>query len=1214
MSPNIGRTLALGLLLLTGCGAPRLLREVLDEPLRALPPAPAAALDALVLEGSGTGWFASSLFEAADLPKQAFDALRQPALAEAPWEPWLRTLAAARLAADNPAFVGDPVGAVGLSGPWEDLRLAALAELREVRGLGLAQSGATPERGQNPLLPQLRVAGPFPLDPAQGLDTVLAAAGDTMLAPTYALGGLSLPTFEVEQAGGMAEIATRGMGLYLVEAWVVVEREGRAVVSVTADSPLRIELQQSNLLRVDRDRRYEGDRSNAWVELGRGTVRIRAVIASATGQLRLGLRITPTADEGARLAPAEQPAGPARASVSLLRVPDPVRELRAALAEALYGGLLPKGASAPLWWFEFAHDTGDEELLHALASRDNETDAPLQLWRRANAYAELPWFAETERAHLARALLEQSAAGWEQDTLPETALAKALAADGRARAARKRLAELPGLQRSPAALLALGGLLRDEGDFDAANRLLLQGLGSVPAPCRLASELVAWRESEGAFAASAALPAAIASCEAGRVWRLEHESLAHGRFQEAFEEARALSALRPGDLERARRQLLLSAYTGNPADRAETLQALERRFAEPAILASLLAAEAPARAPAIAALQHAAEAAPTDLRRELAAFRLGLPSLTPEVATRSARILAARKERTEQVVSGATYLLDAMDVRIASDGSALTLVHQIIELGTRDSLDELGEVNLPGEAELLLARSIKPDGAPLPVADTAGKDSLSFANLEVGDLIEVAYLLESRPFAPEVWAPTPRFMFRAPSAHFIESSVSYDFPESWEKGLIVDVRFANPPAVTRADGRVHYAFVEHDMQPYRTDEPSAPEEEFVPSVAIARNFNMQSWLLWRMRWQWFDEVAPARLLAAVTGGLPAGSDEATLRTLFRWVNTTVLPADDWAQPTGFASILRQRGDRSAALRLLLASRGFKAAEVALRSIDADPVSRPLFDNSAWGYRALRVDLSGRSYWLDPEDDDAVFNLLPRSVQGSVAIDQRSPDNLLQVPVAPRATWQNRIQATLTLGADGSVQGALTESVPLSDAAAFRRFVHAVPDAQERLQRSERRLSRTFPSIALSELTVDGLDALDAPLSVRYAFTAQGFARAEASRLHYEGALFARPLAQAFATAAERSSPLRAEAYLDETVRIEFRPPVGFRLARLPDPVSLDCAGLSFHRTAEQGGELLTIEHTITAPYRYIAASDYPAFATCAASIEEAQRLSLDWSR
>lgn len=76
MSPNIRRTLALGLLLLTGCGAPRLLREVLDEPLRALPPAPAAALDALVLEGSGTGWFASSLFEAADRPKQAFDALR----------------------------------------------------------------------------------------------------------------------------------------------------------------------------------------------------------------------------------------------------------------------------------------------------------------------------------------------------------------------------------------------------------------------------------------------------------------------------------------------------------------------------------------------------------------------------------------------------------------------------------------------------------------------------------------------------------------------------------------------------------------------------------------------------------------------------------------------------------------------------------------------------------------------------------------------------------------------------------------------------------------------------------------------------------------------------------------------------------------------------------------------------------------------------------
>ena len=1214
MSPNIRRTLALGLLLLTGCGAPRLLREVLDEPLRALPPAPAAALDALVLEGSGTGWFASSLFEAADRPKQAFGALRQPALAEAPWEPWLRTLAAARLAVDNPALIGDPVEAVGGSGPWEDLRLAAVAELREVRGLGLAQSGATPERGQNPLLPNLRVAGPFPLDPAKGLDTPLAAAGDATLEPNYALGGVIMPTFEVEQAGATAEIATRGMGLYLIEGWFAVEREGRAVVSVTADNPLRIELQQSEVIRVDRDLRYEGDRSNAWVELGRGTVRVRAVVASATGQLRLGLRLTPTAEKGARLAPAEGPTGPARASFSLLRAPDPVRELRAALAEALYGGLLPKSASPPLWWFEFAHDTGDEELLHALASRDSASDAPLQLWRRATAYAELPWFADAERAHLARALLERAVEGWEQDTLPETALAKALASDGRARAARNRLAALPGLQRSPVALLALGGLLRDEGDVDAAARLLLQGLSTVPAPCRLATEIISWRASEGAFAAAAALPAAIAPCEAGRIWRLEHESLPQGRFQEAFEEARALSALRPGDLERARQQFVLSAYTGNPADRTETLQTLKQRFAEPAILASMLSAEATSRGPAIAALHQAAEATPTDLRRELAAFRLGLPNLTPEVATRSARILATRKQQSEQVASGATYLLDAMDVRIAADGSALTLVHQIIELGTRDSLDELGEVNLPGEAELLLARSIKPDGTPLPVADTAGKESLSFANLEVGDLIEVAYLLESRPFAPEVWSPTPRFMFRAPSAHFVESSVSYDFPESWEKGLVVDVRFAHPPVVTRADGRIHYAFVEHDMQPYRTDQPSAPEEEFVPSVAMARNFNMQTWLLWRSRWLWFDQVAPARLLAAVTGGLPSGKDEATLRTLFRWVNASVLPADDWAQPTGFSAILRQRGDRSAALQLLLASRDFNTAEVALRSVDADPISRPIFDHSAWGYRALRVDLNGRSYWLDPEDDDALFNLLPRSVQGSVAIDLRSPDTLLQVPVSSRESWQNRISATLTIGADGSVQGLLTENVPRSDAAAFRRFVHAVPDDQERLQRSERRLSRTFPSIALSELTVDGLQDLDAPLSVRYAFTAQGFARVETERLHYEGALFARPLAQAFAQASERNAPLRVDAYLDETVRSEFRPPVGFSLLQPPAAVAIDCRGLSFHRTTKLDGNVLTIEHTITAPFQYLDAAEYPAFATCAASIEEAQRLTLDWVR
>ena len=55
MSPNIRRTLALGLLLLTSCGAPRLLRDLLNEPLRALPPAPTTTLNTLVQKGSGTG-------------------------------------------------------------------------------------------------------------------------------------------------------------------------------------------------------------------------------------------------------------------------------------------------------------------------------------------------------------------------------------------------------------------------------------------------------------------------------------------------------------------------------------------------------------------------------------------------------------------------------------------------------------------------------------------------------------------------------------------------------------------------------------------------------------------------------------------------------------------------------------------------------------------------------------------------------------------------------------------------------------------------------------------------------------------------------------------------------------------------------------------------------------------------------------------------------
>lgn len=1214
MSAKPAGILVSALILISGCAGPRLLQRVLDEPLQTLPAAPVEALDSLVLEGSGTGWFASTLFDAADRPKQAFDALREPSLNEAPWEPWLRTLAATRLATRSPAVVGDPVVAPGAAGPWEDLRRAAAAELREVRGLGLARDQGAPGRGENTVLPLLRVAGPFPLEPSAGLDSTIGASRDAALGESYLLNGLSMPTYEVEQLGGVAEIASRGMGLYVVEGWFQVDRKGRALVSVESDNPIRLQLQQTEIFRVDRDRSFQGDRQNGWVELTPGRVRVRLTVASAAGQLRLGLRVTPASEGGAQLSSVSTHDAQRSARVALVKQPEPIRDLRETIAEALFGGLLPAGTAPPLWWYEFARATGDEEILHALATRDSAGDTPLHLWRRSEALATLPWFSDAERAHRSRSLLERASIGWTQDTRPETELAALLADDGRGRSARKRLSELPGLRNSPEALLVLAGLLRDEGDADAALRLLLDGLASVDAPCALAERILSWRDAEGPFAASARLPYPLQRCEVARAWRVDHEALPQGRFDEAYAEASDLAALRPGDIERARRLLRIASHTQNPGDREAAIRSIRRRIAEPAALASLLSAEAKNREQAIASLQASAAAAPTDVRRELAAYRLGLPSLTPELQTRSSRILAERAARTSEVDSGAIYLLDAMDVRVAEDGSALTLVHQIIELGSRDSLDELGEFNLPGEGELLLARSIKRDGTKLPVADTAGKDSLSFADLEVGDLIEVAYLLESRPFAPEVWAPTPRFMFRAPNAHFVESAVSFEFPATWEQGLIADARFAAPPTISRSEGRVRYAFVERNMEPYRADEPSAPEEEFVPSVAMARNFNMESWLLWRMRWQWFDQIAPARLLAQVTGGLPAARNEADLRTLFRWVNTSVLPADDWAQPTGFASLLRQRGDRTAALHLLLISRGLDVGEVALRSIAADPVARPVFDHSAWSYRALRVTLDGETYWLDPEDDDAVFNLLPRSVQGSVAIDQRAPDTTIAVPVAPRSSWQNRIRATLTLAADGSLRGELSESVPLSDAAAFRRFVHAVPDEQERLQRSERRLSRTFPAISLTELSIDGLPDLDAPLTIRYRFDARGFARQDGNHLLYEGALFARPLAQAYATSAERSSPLRAEAYLDETVRTSVTPPPGFRLVTPPAAADVNCEGMSFRRSVKTEGTELVIEHTITAPYRYVAPADYPAFAVCAARIEEAQRFTLDWVR
>ncbi|MFU8807173.1 MAG: tetratricopeptide repeat protein, partial [Bradymonadaceae bacterium] len=88
----------------------------------------------------------------------------------------------------------------------------------------------------------------------------------------------------------------------------------------------------------------------------------------------------------------------------------------------------------------------------------------------------------------------------------------------------------------------------------------------------------------------------------------------------------------------------------------------------------------------------------------------------------------------------AYYVVDFAARQYYPDGSQLTLTHTVVRVMTRGAIDRFGETEIPGNARLLLARTIKQDGTILAPEEVSGKSTLSMPSLAEGDLVEIAYL------------------------------------------------------------------------------------------------------------------------------------------------------------------------------------------------------------------------------------------------------------------------------------------------------------------------------------------------------------------------------------------------------------------------------------------------------------------------------------------
>jgi cellulose synthase operon protein C len=822
-------------------------------------------------------------------------------------------------------------------------------------------------------------------------------------------------------------------------------------------------------------------------------------------------------------------------------------------------------------------------LATASLQRDSEryAEAGQELDRAVAGHAEVPVQIVLSRARLveaqgnaARALALAREALAREERCDARMLVFELTRREGGQAEARKLAE--SLQGCPGGRAVLASLLRESGDLSGAERLL-------------------------------ALAAAARPSQAGRLEQLADVLLARKEIAGAVKALRAAAALSPRSPGPLRRLAgVLDAAGDNQGADAVRLQAL-------------------ALAPGDLQLRH-----------QLATSRG--ESLLPW-SQRDGLALARRPSRPPrpgEAQPSAELLLDYGSVQVFADGGAVERVHSVARVLNKRGIARFGEVQVPGDAEVLELRTIKADGRVLEPEAIPGKEGISMPGLEPGDAVEVDYLRGFAPRGPELPGFTlDPFFFRDEEIRLGDSTYEVRAPDSLD--LQVDAHnLGAPPRLLHAQGETRFSWSAQDVRP-TPSEPSAPSEaETTPWVQAgagsgeAQLFaSMADWVLLRAR----PSHALDALARAASGATPreqAARIHAAIAQAVRGRST----GSDFSATA--AQVLAQgRGNRLLPLKAALASAGIPSHLALVRPFGADPAPYRFPRADLFTSAVLRVDLPEGPTWVDSSLRLAPFGQLPPWARGQPAWILPEPgEEPAQVltpggqaaPIGPaaRAVAEGPTAALagggldaregrtlafeLELSTDGSAEGTGRDEHRGFDAASLKDTLERL-DQEERKQAVESMLGRALRGVALDRLTTEGEGASGGNATLVYALHG-GLARKDGAALHLPASIFPARLRRRWAQKAERKLPLLIDQPESSEVLSSLALPAGMHLRAAPAPITIEVPFGRYTWEAREEAGKLRVHETLFLPQQRIAPALYGGFASFARAVDEAQEREL----
>ncbi len=578
----------------------------------------------------------------------------------------------------------------------------------------------------------------------------------------------------------------------------------------------------------------------------------------------------------------------------------------------------------------------------------------------------------------------------------------------------------------------------------------------------------------------------------------------------------------------------------------------------------------------------------------------------------------SKSEKWEDSRASVVYLLDIMVMELYEDGTHDQYIHQAMKIMNQEGKRKWAEVVIPqgDNIEIIEARTIAPDGTEWAVSDVqdlSGKQSLSMYSVEVGSIVEYAYLQRGGRDDPGVNVTSGGYYFGADDDPMQLSKMTIVQHEGATLHLA-----ANPtdfePEITQQNNQTIYQW-ENRMQDGLKEERFGPHlAERVPSIQWT---TCPDWLTFAERQRatlyGYEETSQAVHDLAQSLLQDAENPEDFVHNLYRWIQENI--EDSSGGRTTADTVELRAGGRYQKIRLM---------RHLLRLGDVDShLAHALENDKQDGFPPLPYpNYPGHTMLVIPEQEGiperlaadftsrfAPLNNIDPMVEKMVLFVYDTPTPYfepLRSHLWEAGLLRRQVEAQVLSDRSANLEGRYTYDI-LYDKQVREALTN--PEVEKRLADSQ--LSRDFSGIQIQSYEFDALEDLNQPPQLHFVAKVPDLVK-QGSR----SKLTLRPIlteAQTsnFVTESTRESPMVFEnspirspfqARFDMTEWIE----AGAQII-LPEN-SLIINEFGYYSTFyEWEGNSILVRRSLLLPPQEISPERYPAFVEFCRTIDQLER-------